>query len=103
MEIALQILDRRRQSLALSGFDFTAALAQLRPYPRELDGFVHRFLGVTSDANSFAEHTVLVDLEAALLTHAADGDVVCFGPGEVDHCSAEARLGQAAQIDLQAR
>src|SRR4051812_24076830 len=102
MQIALQILDELRQFSALSGFDLTASFAQLRRYPRKIDGLVHRVFGVPGNAHGFAKDTVLVDLEAKLLAHAADGDVVRFGAGEVHHRSAETFLSHATQIDLQA-
>ena len=99
---AAGVLDQLRQRAVARGLDLAAVLAQLGRDPGQPDGGVDRLLRVPGDALLAPEHPVLVDLQIALLGHAADDDVVRLGTGEVLERCAVALLRDHPQVDLDA-
>ena len=86
MQVAAQVgeLDQLRQLARRARLRSSPQiLAQLGRNPGQPDGGVDRLLGLAGDPALAAEHAVLVDLEAPLLRHAPDRDVVRLGAGEV--------------------
>ncbi len=95
--------DELRHAPLAGGLYFAAVLPQLRRHPREAEGCVHfLFLGAR-DLLVAAEDSILADLQSLLLRHAAYGDIVLFGPGEVLQRRTVALRLEEAQIDLHPR
>ena len=83
--------------------DLAAILAQLRRHEGKAELLVDLGFGPAGDAAAAFEEPVLVELPAAIVRQAAQGDVVRFGAGEIQQRRPEARRRNDAQVDLQTR
>ena len=88
---------------ACAAVDLAPVFAQLRRDQRQPDRSDHLLLGAPADPPSPPEDAVLVDLEALLLRHPADCDVVRLGAGEVVERRPEALGRDDAEVDLETR
>src|SRR5690606_25311133 len=102
VQIATQVgkFHQNRQAVRARRVDLAPVLAQLRRDIRQLHRGKYLFFGFTADPLIAAEDAVLVDLEAAPLPQAPDGDVVRLVAREVVQRRTEARLRYRAQIHL---